>query len=298
MHADELEIDEPLVRGLLAAQFPQWADLPLAPVASGGTDNAIYRLGDELSVRLPRVDWATAQAEKEHLWLPRLAPRLPLAIQEPLALGEPAEGYPWRWSVCRWLPGQSALDAPCSRSGEAAVALAEFIVTLRQVEPADGPAAGTHNFHRGVPLAERDAGVRRAIEGLRDEDGIDVDRLSAAWEAALAVPPWDQAPAWIHGDLGPGNLIVHQGRLSGVIDFGCLGVGDPATDAMAAWTVFDAGAREVFRRALEVDQATWDRGRGWALTWIGALPYYRDTNPIIVATARRAIAEVLAEHGA
>jgi aminoglycoside phosphotransferase (APT) family kinase protein len=294
MHADEVDTDVSLVRRLLAAQLPHWADLPIEPIPSPGTDNAIYRLGDDMAVRLPRIHWATGQPEKEHRWLPGLAPLLPLAVPAPLAKGAPAEGYPWHWSVHRWLEGETATPDRIADPRAAATALGRFVAALQRIDPAGGPPPGAHNSSRGVPLARRDRETRAAIAAL---DGIvDADRVTAAWEAALAVPAWHGPAVWLHGDLQAGNLLAVRGRLSAVIDFGCLGVGDPACDAMVAWTYLTAGTRDAFREALPVDDATWARGRGWALS-VGliALPYYRRTNPFLAGIARRAIDEVLAD---
>jgi aminoglycoside phosphotransferase (APT) family kinase protein len=295
MHADEVDTDVSLVRRLLAAQFPQWADLPLRPVPSGGTDNAIYRLGEDMAVRLPRIAWATGQVDKEHRWLPRLAPHLPLAIPVPLAQGTPGEGYPWHWSVCRWLEGENATLERLADPRQAATELAQFIAALQRIDPTGGPPPGEHNFSRGVPLAMRDAAVRAAIASLHGT--LDTDAATAAWEVALQAPAWHGPPVWIHGDLQSGNLLAQQGRISAVIDFGGLGVGDPACDQIVAWDLFSAESRDVFRAALSVDAATWARGRGWALS-VGliALPYYLNTSPPMVRYARRLIAETLADH--
>jgi aminoglycoside phosphotransferase (APT) family kinase protein len=295
MHADEVDIDIFLVARLLAGQFPQWADLPLSPVQSAGTDNAIYRLGDDLAVRLPRIAGATEQVDNEFLWLPRLAPHLPLAIPVPLALGQPGEGYPWSWSVCRWLEGESAQSQRPADLGQAARDLADFIAALQRLDVVGWPLPVPPDSPRGVPLSTRDAPTRAAIAELSGM--IDTNAATAAWNAALQVPRWHGPPIWTHGDLLPGNLLVHKGRVSAVIDFGCLGVGDPACDLIVAWALLSAQTRDIFRAALAVDGATWERGRGWALS-IGliALPYYQHTNPVFAATARRMIAEVLADH--
>jgi aminoglycoside phosphotransferase (APT) family kinase protein len=294
MHPGEVGTDASLVRKLLAAQFPHWAGLPIEPVRSAGTDNAIYRLGDDMAVRLPRIHWAVGQPAKEYAWLPKLAPLLPLPIPVVLGKGEPAEGYPWEWSVCRWLAGENAtldrIGDPCGT----ATALGEFVAALQQVDPTGGPAPGEHNSGRGVPLAVRDAPTRAAIAEL---DGtFDADTLAAAWDAALQAPLWHGPPVWLHGDLQSGNLLAVDGRLSAVIDFGCLGVGDPASDVAAAWTYLPAEARDAFRGALPVDDATWARARGWALS-VGliALPYYETTNRVLAGIARRAIDAVLAD---
>jgi aminoglycoside phosphotransferase (APT) family kinase protein len=280
MHADELDIDETLVRGLVAAQFPAWAGLPLEPVLPRGTDNALYRLGDDMVVRMPRRERTTETLAKERLWLPQLAPLLPVAVPVPIADGAPGEGFPFAWCVYSWLEGETAPLAD-------AVELAEFIAALQRIDPSGGPPPGEHNFFRGVPLATRDAGTRASLAAL----GVP----ETAWEAALAAPEWDGPPVWIHGDLDARNLLVHDGRLSGVIDWGGLGVGDPACDVMVAWKVLSAEGREKFRAALSVDDATWARARGWAVsTAVNALTYYtEETNAALVHEARRWLAEAL-----
>ena len=251
LHVHEVDIDVALVGRLLAAQFPLWAALPIKPVHPAGTDNAIYRVGGDMAVRLPRIHGATGQLEKEHQWLPRLAPLLPLAIPIPLGKGTPAEGYPWHWSVYRWLEGEPATMDRIADPRQAATELAQFIGALQQIDPLGGPPAGEHNAFRGVPLARRDRSTRDAIAALRDT--IDPDVVTEAWEAALEAPVWQGPAVWLHGDLLSANLLAQHGRLSAVIDFGCLGVGDPACDVMVAWTYLSAETREVFRAALPVD---------------------------------------------
>lgn len=294
MHSNEVKTNISLVQKLLKDQFPQWVGLPLAPVPSAGTDNALYRLGSDMVVRLPRIDWAVGQVEKEQRWLPQLAPYLPLAIPVPLAKGVPGEGYPWHWSVYRWIDGENATLERLADVVETAVTLAHFITTLQQIDPTNGPPPGEHNSGRGVPLAERDRQTREAIAAL---DGmIDTKAATAAWKTALETPVWSGPPVWLHGDLQSGNLLAVDGMLTAVIDFGCLGVGDRACDLMVAWNLFSGEARQAFRAALAVDEATWARGRGWALS-VGliALPYYRESNPVLANIARYAIHEVLAE---
>jgi aminoglycoside phosphotransferase (APT) family kinase protein len=294
MHVDEVDTDAELVRRLLASQFPDWAGLPIERVASDGTDNAIYRLGGEMAVRLPRIDWAAEQPDRECEWLPRLAPLLPLAVPVPLAAGEPGEGYPWSWSVVPWLAGENAIPERLDDPLTAATALGEFVAALQRIDAAGGPPPGIPNSARGVPLAERDAAVRRGIGELGDN--IDGAAVTAAWESALEAPVWGGAPVWLHGDLQAGNLLARDGRLSAVIDFGCLGVGDPACDVMPAWAYFSSETRDAFRAPLAVDDATWARGRGWALSvGVIAIPYYERTNPALARVGRRAIAEVLAD---
>jgi aminoglycoside phosphotransferase (APT) family kinase protein len=247
-------------------------------------------------VRLPRREKNTRQLDKERRWLPRLAPLLPLAIPVPLAIGKPDEGYPFEWSIYPWLEGETATVDRIADLGQAATDLARFVAALQRVDPTDGPSPGEHNSSRGVPLATRDESTRAAITSLRGT--IDVGAVTAAWEAALRAPEWERPPVWIHGDLDSRNLLVEQGRLSAVIDFGCLGVGDPACDVMVAWKVLSADTRDLFRAELSVDGATWTRGRGWALSQaLIALSYYTlETNAVLVREAHRWMAEVLADH--
>lgn len=297
MHADELDIDETLVARLVAEQFPRWAGLPVTPVASAGTDNAMYRLGADMVVRLPRLPGGSRQIDKEHRWLPHLAPHLPLAVPAPLAKGEPGAGYELPWGVYAWLDGENAYDAPLTDLREAAGDLGRFVAALRTVSAADGPPS-----FRGDPVAKHDAYVRTAIRDLGATGLLDPAVATAAWEETLRLPQWNAAPVWLHGDLLPGNLLTSSGRLTAVIDFGGLGVGDPAADLIAGWTVFDAESREVFREAAEADDATWARGRGWALCFgLMAEHYYGDacgngTNPVLAEVGRRAVGEVLAEY--
>ena len=294
MHVGEVDTDVSLVRRLLVAQFPQWAALSIAPVPSAGTDNAIYRLNDDLAVRLPRIASASGQVDKEHEWLPRLAPHLPLAVPTPVARGTPGEGFPWQWSIVPWLEGENATRERITDLREAARDLAEFVAALQRIDPAGGPMPGRHNFGRGDPLARRHSPTRESIRAL--EGKLDTDAVTAAWDVALRAPPWHGPPVWLHRDLSSGNLLAVGGRLSGVIDFGGLGVGDPACDLMIAWTLFAGESREAFRAVLDVDDATWARGRGWALSWaLIFIPYYLETNPVGVGSAWHTIDEVLAD---
>ena len=291
MHADEIATDVALVRSLLAGQFPHWADLAIELVVSYGTDHDIYRLGDDLAVRLPRIGWATGQAAKEAKWLPKLAPHLPLAVPAQVARGQAAEGYPFEWSVYSWLPGENANDT-IDDLVQAAVDLAAFVKALRQVDPTDAHPRPTSG--RGSPLAELDEDVRSSIAGLGER--IDGEATLRSWEESVNAPSWDGEEVWVHGDLLTGNLLVLEGRLSAVIDFGSLNVGDPACDLQPAWNVFAGESRTRYRAELEVDDASWLRGRGWALYQaVVALPYYWDTNPGMIRQASHALAEVLAD---
>jgi aminoglycoside phosphotransferase (APT) family kinase protein len=291
MHAEEIETDVALVRRLLAEQFPQWADLAIDPVVSYGTDHDIYRVGDHLAARLPRIEWATKQAAKEAEWLPKLAPHLPLAVPVQLATGHPAEGYPFEWSVYEWLPGENA-NGTIEDFDQAAVDLAAFVNALRQID-----TTGAHRRPprgRGAPLAELDEQVRRSIAQLADR--VDGDAALRAWEQSLNAPASGGDEVWVHGDLLPGNLLVVDGLLSAVIDFGGLNIGDPACDLQPAWNVFAGDSRTRYRAELEVDDASWLRGRGWALYQaVSALPYYWHTNPGMIRQASHALAQVLAD---
>ena len=220
---------------------------------------------------------------------------MPLAVPVPLALGEPADGYPFVWSIYTWLEGETATVERIADPDQAATDLARFVAALQRIDPTDGPPPGEHNSFRGEPLASRDESTRNAISTL--SGSIDVDAVTAVWDAALGAPDWPGAPVWIHGDLDSRNLLVREGRLSAVIDFGCLGVGDPACDVMVAWKLLSTETRDIFRAELSVDEATWARGRGWALSQaLGALAYYTlETNPVLVGEAHRWMAEVLAD---
>lgn len=289
LHDDEVHVDADLVRALLARQFPQWAGLPLRRVASTGTDNVIFRLGDELAVRMPRIHWAVGQIAKEFEWLPVLAEHLPAAVAAPVGHGKPDDRYPYPWLVYRWLDGVDALSLRGLDWDSVVVDVAAFLTALRRVDTAGAPTAGA----RAGPLAPHDEGMRVSIARMQDE--LEVDRATAVWEAALAADPWPGPPVWVHADLLPGNLLVRDGRLVGVIDWAAAGVGDPACDAMLAWSL-PPDARAAFRSALAIDDATWARARGWSLQQaVQFIPYYADTIPDAVAAARRRVGEVLAD---
>jgi aminoglycoside phosphotransferase (APT) family kinase protein len=292
MHVDEVPTDAALVRRLLAAQFPEWAALPIERVASSGTDNALYRLGTDMVVRLPRIHWAAGGVEKDFEWLPKLAPYLPVTIPTPLTKGEPAEGYAWSWGVYSWLGGRNpCVDAP-GDAGSLMREVVAFVEALQRVDLHGGPPA-----RRGRPLAEvQDEWAWEALRQLRELDLIDVGAAEAAWRDARRVRPWSGPAVWIHGDLLAGNLLVQDGRLTGVIDWGEVGIGDPACDLMVAWAVLPRELRPAFREALGADDATWARGRGWALSVaLIQLPYYWQTNPALAQNARHVIREVLAD---
>ena len=299
MSIERFEADERLARRLVDSQFPRWAGLALRRVTPGGSDHVIYRLGSDLSVRLPRHTGAIRQAAKELSLLPRFAPRLPLAVPEPVAVGEPGLGYPWAWGVSRWLDGAVARYEELGESVETALRLAEFLTALQSVhlgvagEPsvvADEPVAAV--VGRDEPLADHDDEVRAAIADIAD--AFDAPALLAIWRAAVTAPAWDRPPVWYHGDFHTGNLLTTDGRVSAVIDFGGLGRGDPARDLMMAFTLLEGRARQAFREALAVDEATWARGRGRSL--IGGVFAYRAyaaTDPWVKAQATRQLDAVL-----
>jgi aminoglycoside phosphotransferase (APT) family kinase protein len=291
---DPSAITTALVFRLVAAQFPEWAHLPITPVGLEGNDNTTFRLGEDMAVRLPSAERYVAQVDKEHRWLPILATQLPLPIPLPLAKGAPAYDYPWPWSIYRWLEGDPASIDRISDLGRFASELAEFLAALYRIDPSGGPAPGAHSFFRGGPLTTYDAETRAAIATLNNE--IDTAAATEVWEAALAAT-WTGSPVWVHGDVSPSNLLVEHGRLSAVIDFGCLAVGDPACDVTIAWTFFSGESRETFRSGLPLDGATWARGRGWAL-WkaLITLVHAQRRSTYEAERNRRVIGEVIAEH--
>ncbi|MFF2810386.1 aminoglycoside phosphotransferase family protein [Streptomyces sp. NPDC058000] len=293
MHPGMHPIDDDLVRRLVAGQFPQWAELAVERIPSGGTVNAMYRLGDGMVVRLPLTQGGAEDVVMEQEWLPRLAPRLPAAIPEVLGAGQPAEGYPSPWAVYGWLVGEVPQVGALSEPVRLAEDLAAFVAAMRSITLPDAPAA-----HRGGAISSLDAATRAAIEDLRGipQEGVDCAAALAVWEDALRAPEWDGPRVWLHADLMPGNLLVDGGRLTSVIDFGCTGVGDPACDLFPAWNLLPAEARQVFRAALGVDDATWNRGRARTLSQaLIALPYYRRTNAAMAHNARHVIRAVMSE---
>ncbi|MEU9098673.1 aminoglycoside phosphotransferase family protein [Streptomyces sp. NPDC048361] len=291
VHPDQHPLDDDLVRRLIARQFPQWAGLPVERVVSGGTVNAMYRLGDDMVVRLPLVAGGAGDVLQEQEWLPRLAPLLPTTVPEVLGRGKPAEGYPWPWSVYRWLMGEHPRAGACADPVRLAEDLAEFVAAMGSVTLPGAPTA-----HRGGPLVAQDEATRTALEHLRriPEEGVACDAVEALWRDALRAPAWDGPPVWLHADLMPGNLLVAGGRLTAVIDFGCAGRGDPACDLFPAWNLLPSGGRKAFRAALAVDDETWNRGRARTLSQaVIALPYYRTTNVAMAENARHVIREVM-----
>ncbi len=286
-------IDEGLVGRLVTAQFPQWSHLSITPVAYDGWDNRTFRLGNELSVRLPSAEGYAAQVEKEHHWLPLLAPHLPNDIPVPVAMGVPTAEYPFHWSIYRWLEGEIAIHAQGLDKIRLAVDVAEFLTCLHQIPTRDGPPPGTHNFFRGGTLRVYDRETRDALAVLGDR--VENDTLRCLWDIAL-FSTWQQPPVWVHGDIAPTNLLIRQRRLSAVIDFGCSAVGDPACDLVIAWTFFAGESRKAFRDCVKLDDDTWSRARGWAL-WksLIILANQAQTRTYESETAGRIINDILAE---
>lgn len=281
----------------LLAQAPGgFAEASIRRVASAGTDNALFRVGESFVARLPRVRWVRAQPAREHRWLRHLARGLPLAIPEPVYLGQPAAGYPFEWALHSWREGRNALGTDLSEDILAAERLGEFVAALRTLDAVDGPAAGRANNGRGAPLALRSRAVAHALTQL--DDLIDVPAARRCWEIDVATRVWAGTPCWVHGDLHGGNLLLVDGRIDAVIDFGTLGVGDPAVDLLPAWTLFSGDARDRFRTVAGLDDAAWARSRAWALSIaLIALPYYRLTNPVIFKQSLAVISAVLDDVG-
>jgi aminoglycoside phosphotransferase (APT) family kinase protein len=291
-HVHEINIDSSLVRQLIANQFPQWAALPILEVSSTGTDNAIYRLGEDMVVRLPRLARAAEMVDREQRWLPRLAPLLPLITPVPLARGRPDGQYAYPWSVYRWVDGETLADQPQVDLHDVAVRLGRFVAALQRIDTTGGPPSP-----RAMPVSNHDdEDVRSTIRHLASKGLLDPAAATAAWEAALAAPVWERPSVWIHGDLYPANLLAAHGRLTAVIDFGLLGLGDPACDMLPAWAVLTAPTRDLFRAHAGVDDDTWLRGRGWALSaGLGAVRVYGAINPGLASAGRHAIAETIAD---
>jgi aminoglycoside phosphotransferase (APT) family kinase protein len=288
-----IEIDAKLVQELVASQFRQWAQLPVRSVEVAGWDNASFRLGGDMVVRLPRASDYAEQPLKEHRWLPVLAPQLPLEIPKLLSLGNPSADYPWHWSIRRWVDGEPALPDRIPDLSGFARALAGFLKALQAIPAGDGPAAGPQSFHRGGSLSVYDSEVRAAVDRLGTRmDGAHALRI---WDEARATT-WSGRPVWIHGDISVGNLLVRHGELAAVIDFGQLAIGDPACDLAIAWSFFAGASREAFRSALALDPGTWNRGRAWAL-WKALITVsgLAQTSAFETAQAERTLGAVLTD---
>ncbi|MEV0289714.1 aminoglycoside phosphotransferase family protein [Kribbella sp. NPDC050820] len=293
VHADQAHIDTPLVRELVAVQFPQWAALPLEPVDSGGLANAIYRLGSDLCVRLPLRPSITDPVRREQAKLAALAPLLPVAIPAVEAIGSPTDAFPGEWSVHRWLTGRHRSPDALADPRGLATDLAAFVDAFRRIDLPDRPPAYPGERRTRAPMVEMDSSTRKAIGEL---DGlIDTGAALASWEESLAAP-YDGREVWVHSDLTPGNLLVSvEDRLTAVLDFETCGVGDPACDLFPVWHLLPVNLRDEFRAALDVDDATWLRGRGRVLSQaLIVWSHQKDTNPAMTNCARHVIGEALA----
>lgn len=294
MTTQKLIIDEKLVRTLVDNQFPQWKKFSIRPVAQSGWDNRTFHLGENMLVRMPSDTHYALQVEKEQHWLPILAPLLPLLIPSPIAMGESQHEYPWKWSVYRYLPGESASTAHITDLNQFAKKLAEFLNIFQKIDTTHGPVAGLHSFYRGGALSTYDAETRKAIDVLSNK--IDKNSVTEIWETALQTS-WQNPPVWVHGDLSSGNLLVQDGQLNAVIDFGQLAIGDPACDLAITWTFFKDQSREIFRNSLSLDSDAWIRGRAWTL-WKALVVAAGITNPNNAEAKEcwRIIEDVVNEH--
>lgn len=260
----KIDITEDLVKKLIEEQFPQYAHLPIKVVPLQGWDNRTFRLGEEMLVRLPSAESYVRQVEKEHKWLPILSSYLSLPIPDPIALGKPSKAYPWKWSIYKWLEGKSANSVEMGEETlqNIAVQLAHFLNKLHQFAPTDAPTPGLHNCWRAAHTSVYDSDTRALIKNLNHL--IDSKKATSLWKKAIS-SKWNKDPVWVHGDVASGNILVKDNNLSAVIDFGCIGVGDPACDLTIAWTFFKNKSREIFKKAIDLDSNTWVRARGWAL---------------------------------
>ncbi len=290
--AAEVDIDVELARRLVGAQMPEYRDLPVRRVSSIGTDNAVFRLGDDLAIRMPLRQDTVGGLLKEVRWLPAIAPHLSLSVPQVVSLGEPDERYPLPWAVVRWLEGEDALSGRFDSMGDTARALGRFVNELQHIDMSDAPPPGSEGFVRGLPIDGRDAAFRAGLAQCRDH--LDVRRVGRVWDLALSAPGWDGTPVWLHADLLPGNLLVRDGRLAGILDFGAMATGDPAYDVTPAWHLFDHGTRSLFLDTLGVAEATWHRARGLVIAGgVIGLSYYLGSNPFMVAAALSGIQAVL-----
>ncbi len=289
LHPDEISINKELVSRLIKAQFPQWADLSIEKVNSAGTDNVIFRLGKEMAIRLPRTISAASNIYKEWKWLPILAQQVSLSIPTPISRGIQTKDYPCPWLIYKWLDGKNGTESEFDLNN-AAITLGNFIKDLQKVDTSNAPFS-----QRGGPLSKLDNEVQEALKNLNGI--IDADKAKSAWEKALSAPVYTGNPVWIHSDLHAGNILVNHGKITAVIDFGMAGIGDPACDMMAAWTLLSKETRNKFKEIINVDDATWERGKGWALSFgLIALPYYKDTNKVLANIALNTINQVLADY--
>lgn len=295
MKNDTPNITLSLVKKLIFEQFPAWSGLTIQPVALSGWDNRTFHLGKEMSIRLPSTEDYSLQPEKEQKWLPKLAPHISLQISEPLAMGKPSHDYPWHWSIYRWLEGESAntLVLNDSQLEKMALSLAEFLKELHRINPQHAPLSGKHNYYRGAHPSIYDTETRTTIIQLHSV--INEKMAIHLWEKAIE-SKWDKRPVWIHGDFASGNILMKEGSVVAVIDFGCMGIGDPACDLVIAWTLFKNSSRELFKSTVNLDENTWARARGWAL-WKACLELNKcqDIESVEAINQRQIIDDLLHE---
>ena len=263
-----MNIDINVVRDLIKMQFPEWSHLEITPVKNSGHDNRTFHLGEQLAIRMPSVKEYEAQVEKEAKWLPKIAAQLSYPITCPVAKGKPSKEYPYHWSVNRWIDGETLTKKNLDQN-QLAIDLASFLIELQTTNPTNGPVPGKHNFFRGGNLSVYNDETIKALDKL--DTAVIREKCIQIWKQALNTS-WERKPVWIHGDLAPGNIIIQNNHLSGVIDFGCMGVGDPACDYVIAWTFFSHQSRKIFKEQLHVDEKTWNRAKGWAL-WKALITY-------------------------
>ncbi|KAA0966088.1 aminoglycoside phosphotransferase family protein [Sporosarcina sp. ANT_H38] len=274
-----MDIDVKLVGELVDTQFPKWANLTIKPVKHGGNDNRTFHLGEEMAVRLPSHKHYEPQVEKEAKWLPKLAPHLSLPITVPMGKGKPTKDYPYVWSINKWIDGDTVTQDNVDLN-QFAWDLAKFLKELESIDASEGPRSGAHNFYRGGDLSVYDSETQEALDKL--EGKINVKKCKMIWEQAL-LSKWVIEPVWVHGDIAPGNLLVQNGHLTGVIDFGILGTGDPSCDLSIAWTFFDKSSRRTFMESMDLDKETWKRAKGWAL-WKALITYENKESRKVVET--------------
>ncbi|MGE7852216.1 aminoglycoside phosphotransferase family protein [Bacillus paramycoides] len=287
-------INVSLVEKLIQEQFPEWEHLEIKPVKFSGHDNRTFHLGKQMSVRLPSDAAYVPQVEKENKWLPILSKEITLPISSPIAKGNPSAEYPWPWSINKWIEGETVTKENVHNLNEFATDLGSFLVELQSIDASNGPKAGAHNFYRGGLISVYDEEARVAIEN--NKDVFDETLLKHLWDLALR-STWERTSVWVHGDIATGNLLIKDGKLCAVIDFGILGVGDPACDAAMAWTFFDKNSRNVFKEVLCMDEETWNRARGWAL-WKALITYdaNRDSNEKVAEETYRVIQVIVDDY--